>query len=311
MAVAKVWVACALCLLLATSWASAERPPTPWQTVKTPAPGTPRAIGDYSAGCVQGAQALPLAGPGYQVMHPSRVRHFGHPELLDFIAGLGRAVHAAGLAPIMVGDLSQPRGGRASGGHASHQTGLDVDLWYWLPKAAEKRALDEREREQIKARSVLDAKTAAIKAEWSARVAQLLQMTASDARVARVFVHPIIKRELCQHAQGDRGWLQKIRPWHGHDDHFHVRLTCPIGSPDCRPQTPVATGDGCGEELAWWFSDEARGDRDEAKKTYQAKVVRGPRVPAQCFALIAPPATSNRTAEAATKAASATSPSPN
>jgi penicillin-insensitive murein endopeptidase len=101
-------------------------------------------------------------------------------------------------------------------------------------------------------------------------------------------VHPIIKRELCQNTQGDRGWLAKIRPWHGHDDHFHVRLGCPLSSPECQPQAPVAAGDGCGEELAWWFSDEARGDRDKAQKTYQAKVLRGPRVPAQCLALIAP-----------------------
>ena len=186
----------------------------------------------------------------------------------------------------MVGDLSQPRGGRASGGHASHQTGLDVDLWFWLPDAALRRALSEKERETIKARSILDGKTQSMQSKWAARVAKLLQITANDSRVERVFVHPIIKRELCANADSDRAWLTKIRPWYGHDDHFHVRLACPAGNADCTPQAKVAAGDGCGEELAWWFSPEATADRDKERKRYQDKVVRGPRVPEQCFALI-------------------------
>jgi penicillin-insensitive murein endopeptidase len=284
MAALRVWVFCLFGVV--SGPVAAETALTPWQTVKTPALGPSRAIGDYSAGCVQGAQALPLDGEGYQVMHPSRVRHFGHPELIGFIQTLGRGALAAGLGPVMVGDLSQPRGGRASGGHASHQTGLDVDLWFWLPKQAQGRALTRAERERIKARTVLDGKAGTMQRQWAPRVAQLLRLTANDARVARVFVHPIIKRDLCASTSGERAWLGKIRPWHGHDDHFHVRLACPADSTDCLPQAPVPAGDGCGDELAWWFSEEARADREDAKKKYQAKVVRGPRVPPQCFALI-------------------------
>ena len=107
--------------------------------------------------------------------------------------------------------------------------------------------------------------------KWAARVARLLQITANDTRVERVFVHPIIKRELCANAGSDRAWLTKIRPWYGHDDHFHVRLACPAGSPDCAPQAKVATGDGCGEELAWWFSPEATADRDEGGSATRAR----------------------------------------
>ena len=73
MAAAKVGLQ-ALLVLGLSGLALAEKPPSPWATVKTPAPGTPRAIGDYSGGCVQGAQELPLDGPGFQTMHPSRVR---------------------------------------------------------------------------------------------------------------------------------------------------------------------------------------------------------------------------------------------
>src|SRR5262245_1746020 len=217
-----------VCLLLAgvAGVALAERGPTPWQRVKTPSGGEPRAIGDYSGGCVQGARALPLDGEGYQAMHPSRLRHFGHPELLDFIAQLGKGTRAAQLPDVLIADLSQPRGGRASGGHASHQSGLDVDIWYIGPEKS--GALTDAQREQMKARSVLDGKRGTIRSRWAPRVTKLLQLTASDARVERVFVHPFIKRELCalpgSGTATDRAWLGKLRPWYGHDDHFHVRL---------------------------------------------------------------------------------------
>jgi penicillin-insensitive murein endopeptidase len=53
-------------------------------------------------------------------------------------------------------------------------------------------------------------------------------------------------------AGGDREWLRKLRPWWGHDEHFHVRLSCPGDSPDCERQKSMPEGDGCGEELESW-----------------------------------------------------------
>jgi penicillin-insensitive murein endopeptidase len=261
----------------------------PWQKVKTPAAGEPLSIGDYSAGCLQGAKALPLDGEGYQVMHPGRLRYFGHPDLVAFIQHLGRAVRKQGLGVVLVGDLSQPRGGRASGGHASHQTGLDVDLWYWYPPKAKQGPLSMQDRERIKARTVVDGKKQAVRARWADHVAKLLRITAEHPRVERVFVHPIIKRELCSRTWDERAWLAKIRPWHGHADHFHVRLGCPASSPDCKPQAPVPAGDGC-QELEWWFSEEARTDREKALSRYRSKVVGKRKMPERCSeVLVAPP----------------------
>lgn len=291
------WIVCATSSL-ASSSVLAEGKSNAWSQVKTPAVGEARSIGQYTSGCLAGAAELPLDGAGYQVMHPSRRRHFGHPDLVSFITDLGNALRAASLGDLMVGDLSQPRGGPAPGGHSSHQTGLDVDLWYWLPDAANKRTLTREEREAIKARSILDPKTQTIARKWSARVLTMLHKTADDGRVERIFVHPIIKRDACQAETGDRTWLRKLRPWFGHDDHFHVRLECPKGAEDCVRQTPTPRGDGCAE-LDWWFSAEAKEDRKKGQATYQAKVGKAPGMPAECTELLAQSAPQPKAAEKA------------
>ena len=298
------WVLCATSAVTASA-ALAEGKSNAWSQVKTPADGAARSIGQYTSGCLAGAAELPLDGAGYQVMHPARVRHFGHPDLVSFISDLGNGLRAAELADLMVGDLSQPRGGPAPGGHSSHQTGLDVDLWFWVPEVARKRALTREERETTKARSVLDPKAKTIAKAWSARVLTMLHKAADDGRVERIFVHPIIKRDACNAETGDRTWLRKLRPWYGHDDHFHVRLECPKGAADCVAQTPTPRGDGC-KELDWWFSPEATEDRKKGRATYQAKVGKAPGMPAECKELLAskkavPPTEDNNARSAANK----------
>src|SRR5690348_13380954 len=101
-----------------------------WSDVKTPAPGPTQSIGFYSAGCIRGAKPLPFDGPGYEAIRISRNRYWGQPVTLRFIETLAAKVHAAGQAPLLIGDIGQPRGGPALTGHASHQDGLDADIWF-------------------------------------------------------------------------------------------------------------------------------------------------------------------------------------
>jgi penicillin-insensitive murein DD-endopeptidase len=96
--------------------------------------------------------------------------------------------------------------------------------------------------------------------QWSQRQVELLRLASAFNAVARIFVNPVIKKTLCQQFPG-ASWLQKLRPWWGHDDHFHVRLHCPAGETACQDQDSPPTGDGCGADLAWWFSEEARKPR--------------------------------------------------
>src|SRR5215470_11520423 len=84
-----------------------------WSQVTTPAPGPVQSIGFYSAGCLQGAQALPLDGPGYEAIRISRNRYWGQPVMLEYIQTLAAKIRAAGQDHLYIGDIGQPRGGPA------------------------------------------------------------------------------------------------------------------------------------------------------------------------------------------------------
>jgi len=268
-----------LCFLVALAWSltpSVALPMT-WGEVLEPAPGAPHAIGSYTAGCVQGAIPLPLGGRGYQVMRPQRRRFFGHPLLVRYLQELGAAADQKGLGVLLIGDLGQPRGGPMPFGHRSHQIGLDVDIWFWLP--GDGMVLSVAERESIGAPSMLTADGRALDGQqWLPRQAEVLRLAVGFDVVARIFVNPVIKQALCEQFPAV-SWLQKLRPWWGHDDHFHVRLRCPVGQTACQDQDPLPPGSGCGAELAWWFSEEARKPQPPADPT---KVP----LPAACEAIL-------------------------
>lgn len=219
-----------------------------------PAPLTSRAIGFYSKGCLAGAEALPITGSNWQVMRLSRNRNWGHPELIAFLERFaGQVTQVAGWPGILVGDISQPRGGPMRTGHASHQVGLDADIWL-TPSPA--RELTRDEREKISATMMVRTdRTDIDPSSWTPQHWTVVRTAALDPRVERIFVNAAIKKALCREATGNRAWLAKVRPYWGHDYHMHVRISCPKDSADCRPQEDIPGGEGCGSELDWWFSD--------------------------------------------------------
>jgi penicillin-insensitive murein endopeptidase len=221
-----------------------------------PAPGPVRSIGAYTKGCVAGAVPLPADGPTWQVMRPSRNRAWGTPALIAFIEHLSAAAAASAQWPgLLVGDLGQPRGGPMLTGHASHQIGLDGDIW--LSPMPDRR-LSTVERDEISATNVVDASGDDVDPRaWRPEHRKLLETAARSPGIERIFVNPAIKKALCREAGADRDWLRVIRPWWGHNYHFHVRLRCPAGATECQGQAPPPPGDGCGE-LAWWFTQEAK-----------------------------------------------------
>ena len=212
----------------------------------------PRSFGSYVRGCLAGGAMLPVNGPAWQAMRLSRNRNWGHPELVAYVERLALDAKAHDNWPgLLVGDLAQPRGGPMVSGHRSHQIGLDADIWL---NPMPPHRLTHEEREKISAVSILASDKLSINPEvWTPGHVKLLKRAASYPQVARIFVHPAIKKAVCEAAGVERRWLRKIRPWWGHHYHFHVRLKCPRGKPGCANQAPPPPGDGCGKQLDYWF----------------------------------------------------------
>ena len=242
-------------------------------------------IGFYSRGCAAGNVAMPETGPTWQMMRLSRNRYWTQPIMAQFLTDLSRqAATIPGVEGLYIGDLSQPRGGPMNGGHASHQTGLDADIWMRLPDRLD---LSSAERETISS-TIMDRRDGAYTNDsWNPQIEAVIRMAASDPRVERIFVFPAAKVAMCDHATGDRSWLNRVRPWYGHNSHFHVRLACPPGATNCETQDPVPAGDGC-EDARQWVRNILNPPPPDPN--YVAPPSRGPAtmasLPGQCTSVI-------------------------
>ena len=191
--------------------------PGPLPQVATPTPDSEprprsRAAGLPWRGRLVHGRQLPTEGEGYLTWDPilKRVgnrswRRWGTGRLLFTLRRVlaDYARRHPDAPPVLVGDLSRPRGGdfgpRFGGiGHASHQNGLDADVYY--PR------LDRRLRRPARPEQVDQA------------AAQELVDAFVRAGAQYVFVGPSLD------LRGPRGVVQ---PLVHHDDHLHVRLRAP------------------------------------------------------------------------------------
>jgi murein endopeptidase len=165
-----------------------------------------RALGSPAGGSlVRGVQLLPGGSNFFTwdpLLHrrPDRAwRRWGTDDLVRLVlhvASLYAAQHQ-GAPRLGVGDLSRPRGGWFGPRHASHQNGLDVDVYY--PR------LDRRERPPTTV------------AQIDLSLAQALVDLFVQAGATRVFVGP---------NTGLRGPPAVVQVLDGHDNHLHVRIDC-------------------------------------------------------------------------------------
>lgn len=247
-----------------------------WLEPFTPYTGSnARIYGSPSNGCLSGSEELSDKNEKFQLQRWSYDRNFAHPIMLQYFHDLKARAAAIDLPPLIVGDLSRAYGGPlgANSSHASHNTGLDMDLPFDF--AAPRKTKRELEHPQdniiVSGKKVLPSFTPA--------VASYIKLAASDPRVDRVFVAPMIKKHLCSlyANKPESGFLHKLRPWYGHRAHMHVRLNCPSDSPQCVWPAPIPEGDGCGAELDSWFVPPTKTSTAVAKSKPKKKVL-----PEQC-----------------------------
>jgi penicillin-insensitive murein endopeptidase len=195
----------------------------------------------------------------------------------------------AGWPGILVGDMSQPRGGPMITGHASHQVGLDADIWLTpMPN----RQLSRNEREEMSAVMMVRSDRLDIDPNaWTPTHLSVIRAAAQEPTVQRIFVNAAIKKALCREAKGDRGWLSKVRPMYGHDYHFHIRIKCPPGSGgECERQPDPSEGEGCSAgDLAYWFKDSVIHPKPPKEPPKPRPPMTLAQLPAACKQVLAAP----------------------
>ena len=242
---------------------------------RLPTDSKAEAIGEYSLGCLKGAQTFSGMEKGLVLSQMKRGRYWGHPDLIKLLTRAGEEFYNSNKK-IIIGDLSQSRGGPTLSGHNSHQSGLDVDVWFKILTSQDHPSLRDLETKEMKP---ID--------ELGDDQLKLIKFMAQDSTVERIFINPSFKKKLCLNSGSLKLTAEeqhKMRAWWGHDDHIHVRIKCPSDSPLCVPQRPIPAGNGCGDELNWWFTDEAKAESAEAswaelKSLYLEKIIK---LPAQC-----------------------------
>jgi penicillin-insensitive murein endopeptidase len=244
----------------------------------TPSPHDPHPVGRHARGCLAGGVRLPETGPTWQAMRLSRNHNWAHPETIALIQRLSRKAKEFGWKGLYIGDISQPRGGPV-GGHASHQIGLDADIWLLPPKRLN---LSRSERENISSLNVRAASRKQVNSNWTASHYRILEAAARDPKVNRIFITAPVKLRMCADApKRDREWLRKIRPWWGHNTHFHVRLNCPKGAVGCKNPDQIPAGDGCADAV-WWVTDALGPPDPNAPKPKKKPALRLADLPPQC-----------------------------
>ncbi|MBW8183322.1 penicillin-insensitive murein endopeptidase [Shewanella nanhaiensis] len=252
----------------------------PWARVEQPFDGSSDAIGSYANGCLSGGVELASEGEGFQVIRTSRKRYYGHADLVNFINEYAATLKQAGLDDLLIGDMSMPRGGHFTSGHRSHQIGLDVDIWLRQID----RKLTAQEVEKPQKLDVVNRQAFKVNTNWSDAHGVMIRLAALDKRVARIFVHPVIKQQLCSQAELGSAWLQKVRPWWGHSSHMHIRLKCPEDNQLCEEQAQPPEGDGC-DELSWW-QEQMSAPKKVKSSEDKSKPKPKKRKPEQCIPLL-------------------------
>lgn len=200
----------------------------------------------YTNGSLINATTLPTEGPGIVKIRKDKNRTYGTAELISILSMVSKEMDK--LHPkrdrLQVGDIANLKGG-SIGQHKSHHNGLDADVVYYRKNNKEQNPdwpgnYVERfvQKGQVSANFDLER-------NWT-----LLTKLTSFPQVERIFVDISIKKAFCKlYAKNNNPAYQQalriLRPASAHDDHMHIRISCPPGSPRCLPQGPPAEGNGC------------------------------------------------------------------
>jgi murein endopeptidase len=196
-------------------------------------PSRSESVGLPYGGSLREPQRL-LPHPGYVIRDPQRA--YGTEETVSWLYDAFESLREKqGRGPrVRVHDISLPKGGFMRG-HASHQSGRDVDLSLFRKKC----------RDQICPFARMSPEEIDAERQWA-----LLRHMLERGRLEAVFLDYSLQKPLYEQAKKEgateaqlREWFQfprgsdnpkgVIRHYRNHKDHAHIRFVCPKTDGEC------------------------------------------------------------------------------
>ncbi|HSD90353.1 MAG TPA: penicillin-insensitive murein endopeptidase [Kofleriaceae bacterium] len=194
-----------------------------------------QSVGAPWAGRLRDGTELP-EGEGYVIRRPWRA--YGTKSMVEAVYHVVRRVHEQfpDMHVLAIGDMSAEHGGRITE-HASHQSGRDVDIglvYYKKPAGYPDSFIVATEQnldcEATYALVEEFAKTGRVQMMFlDFRVQGLLYAWAKENDVDEDHLAKLFQ---FSHGRGSSEGLVRHEP--NHQDHIHVRFTCPSGDNTCR-----------------------------------------------------------------------------
>lgn len=207
-----------------------------------------QSFGFYSHGRLAAATRLPDSGGGFVKILRPRNRRFASEDMIYLITKVSKELDQKfpnRRDAVQIGDVSAELGGLVPG-HNSHQNGLDVDIAFLRTNETMQNPDDVNGFREKFVSSGKVSNNFDLERNWA-----LAKLMVATGRPQRIFVNQVIKNAFCKLAR-EKGELQsaaetlhRLRPYSGHEDHFHVRITCPLNSPKCEAQEEIPAGTGC------------------------------------------------------------------
>lgn len=216
------------------------------------APGLSGSVGWPHHGVQTGAVELPEHGPGFVRYRKKGGYNWGQPALVEALMTAARQVHEArpGGPPLVVGDLSAQHGGKVSR-HASHRSGRDVDLLWYLT-TAEGAPIESMHFVQLGSDGLgltpsgryvrLDVPRQWLLVKSLLRSLDVQWMFVSSPVEALLIDHALASGEETELLWRAQNVMQEPPDSLPHDDHLHLRIAC----------SPAASVRGCAGGGPYW-----------------------------------------------------------
>lgn len=205
----------------------------------------PRTVGRPSAGRLINGEHLGR-GPGYRLRFPRNAYALTYVNKILRRCAAHVAKRFPGTADLLYGDLSLPTGGPFPP-HASHQSGRDADVGYYLKGNIQNKTLHRVAPYEVDYAKSWAYLRCALRTRSVVRVFM-------DSHIQRGYVRYVRKHKLASEAlvkrlfevAADDPKAALVVNVAGHDTHLHLRFACPEDAPKC--------GDDRGDRL--FVSDE-------------------------------------------------------